>query len=850
MPGWYIHMEAARDAADSLRSGQLPADFPHLTNTSELQDIGELCHKWRNYLAIGALAPDLFYFMADFKLGISPWLMEITQAVLDTWGVFDPYIADYEKNLGPISANAEDFFNEITGGVYDELTDSASYLLGVLSNIKDTVIARAHDWFGVLTSGVPQGAEDSAFYWADMFHYRKTYEFPTTLLRDALAKRAAAAAGSDELLDAEAEVAFAVGWLTHCATDVTGHAFTNAKSGGPYRLHWQRHHLAELHMDAVAYRKRYGGQAYYEEFGKSALHFRISFATADGRSDRPLHDYFAGFPQSYPLGGSAADALGRKNWYDADPRELPDHLVEMLQDHMRTIYHPAAHDDRSGTAPRVLEDSGFSLPNPDGTPSGIPDADAMNQMWNIAYRYLRMVSSDGFSPPPPTPPDFFVVTNPPTPPGGIPTTADSAQGEDPSDSSNWFQDILDFLEFLVGCLVYAAQCILWFLGIIPGLIASGLTYEARKYFYEYVQVPLYSAFMATRRLLVESAFLMPRPTEIDPGMITLGHSSAIAGKSLWDDLTDATGFAPVTDKPFDEPSGRQPGNAHGADRAYPRAIVKDDIGTLQGLFAFLGAGAIPPFAAMPDHDRPNSAPSAYVRPWEYPEKNIAGQRNGWEARLSHPGPWLQGMSASELLDDLPGNAAARKEFEEAKDPQATSDVCDHHIGNDEHLGGPVNYSLYLIDSALAVANGTPGPDGKPAVMPPDMNLDSDRGYAWHTWDYDRSEQLVNPRFDSMFGSNTAAENWRYVFKEPCTVPQAFGSNTPDNGAWCDVSTGQPPTAANAQNGSPTGDMYDPEKVLAVHYRETGQAKSCGDLDVRVPLVDIKNAGMRPNGARQ
>jgi hypothetical protein len=39
--------------------------------------------------------------------------------------------------------------------------------------------------------------------------------------------------------------------MTHLATDVTGHAFVNQISGGPFRTHWQRHHLVENHLDAA-----------------------------------------------------------------------------------------------------------------------------------------------------------------------------------------------------------------------------------------------------------------------------------------------------------------------------------------------------------------------------------------------------------------------------------------------------------------------------------------------------------------------------------------------------------------------------------------------------------------------
>jgi hypothetical protein len=138
-----------------------------------------------------------------------------------------------------------------------------------------------------------------------MFHYRNTFHFPKVLwqlanadLADAQNKLAALTAGGrvpadDELMaaeklvaDAETELAFALGWMTHCGTDVTGHPFTNAKCGGPFRLHWQRHHLVENHFDAAAYNVAHMGDTVFEELGTSALHFRIAFRT---RTDAPYN---------------------------------------------------------------------------------------------------------------------------------------------------------------------------------------------------------------------------------------------------------------------------------------------------------------------------------------------------------------------------------------------------------------------------------------------------------------------------------------------------------------------------------------------------------------------------------
>jgi hypothetical protein len=135
----------------------VPAGYP--ISEAEAQQIGEFCHTWRNYLAIGALGPDLFYLLPDY---------------VNTRGCM------------------------IAG-----------------------LLAQMGDWSELLTSGLSEAHGDDAFYWSRS--------------------------------NAQAQIAFAVSWMTHCVTDVAGHPFTNAKCGGPYRDRWQRHHLVENHFDSENY---------------------------------------------------------------------------------------------------------------------------------------------------------------------------------------------------------------------------------------------------------------------------------------------------------------------------------------------------------------------------------------------------------------------------------------------------------------------------------------------------------------------------------------------------------------------------------------------------------------------
>ena len=92
MPAWYVHMESARETVNRLRDGDIPPGFP--ISAAEARDVGEICYTWRNYLALGAIGPDLFYMLPDFahrKNQIIDGLMirKVIQWVLDVWGVLD-----------------------------------------------------------------------------------------------------------------------------------------------------------------------------------------------------------------------------------------------------------------------------------------------------------------------------------------------------------------------------------------------------------------------------------------------------------------------------------------------------------------------------------------------------------------------------------------------------------------------------------------------------------------------------------------------------------------------------------------------------------------------------------------
>lgn len=814
MPGWYIHLEAAKLAADRLRVADVPPSLG--LDPAEAIRLGELCHTWRNYLAVGALGPDLFYLLPDFKDPVGSTLLHVVTWLLDTWEIIDSsIIGPYEDWFGSTSSNDADLINGLTSGLAGELGAAIDELSGAMWSDIEGLVTRFHDLFGILTSGPPQGVAESAFYWSDMCHYRRTYEVPRTMYEVARAQEVAATTDK-ERFDAQAQQAFALGWMSHCATDVTGHAFTNAKSGGPFRLHWQRHHLVENHFDSQAYTTQHGMQSTYSTFGTSGLHFRIVFgdrstAPYAGRMDAPLFDYFGPFP-AYPTGPTAADANARHQRFDKDTHELPGHLVEALMETFKTVYA----DELPDITPEV-----FNTTDPTFGDDGRPNEKSLRIMWALAFRYLRMMSSSGFAVMLPPPPSVFVERPFPTPPGA--NNTDAGQGAEMEDRS---PTLLDILLALVAWVIYIGQIAAW----VASLGAAALdpaTFPAREAIYYGAVVPLHDFYIACRRLLVMTGFHVPEPEEVDAGLTTLGISSTYLTGQLLADLADLAGFSALL-TPMNEPSGRPTRTSElDADPAYPRDTPRDPQSVIDAN-SWSGVSPVPP--TPPAVGDPYSE---WVAPWRYPNTDLEGDTLGWEGDLTHAGPFTRGERADTLLTGKPTHVQTAADYESAVTPELTDGVSQAHLPLDQHLGHPVDYTLYLVSRLTT------------GVDVPDFNLDSDRGYGWRCWDWDRhAPELVDlgtpadPTDDvPMWEAHPlftfqAAPDPAFTFSQPCSPPAQMDPMWVHDGHagaahGADVHTWSPgqrrlahylegPTANDARcQGSVKAPVSDPDKEQAM-----------------------------------
>jgi len=797
MPGWYVHMQAAQDTAERLRAGTVPPNFP--ISVSEAQALGEVCHTWRNYLALGSLGPDVFYLLPDFSNTRGCVLRQVVKWALDVWEQIDSeFIGKWEKWISPISTNSSQLASQLTGGLSNQLAQVLDEVTTAIMSAFKGLLAQMGDWFGVLTSGVPQAFGNEAFYWSDVFHYRRTYQFPFVLFKQASDARTNATT-DDERSDADARMAFAIGWMTHCATDVTGHPFTNAKAGGPYRDHWQRHHLVENHMDSQNYSAINAGP-YYGEWGTSALHFRLAFrsrsdAPYTGRDDGPAYDYFTGFP-AYDNSDGPTPAAARAALFDLDSGGLPGHLTDALLEAMADV-HP--------DGPKILaQDPLFSATDGAGDPDGRPNADAMAEMWSIVYAYLKMTSKDGLSPKMPQPPDVFTDHSFPTPPGG-----DYGVDDDPTrgadvDSNDSFT-LLDLLLALFAWAIYLAEVIVWLATILPGLILDVTTFPAREVIYYTLVVPAWNLYLLSRRALVMSGFLMPKPEEIDPGLTILGSSGGFF--SISSALDDPLGLGlPVV--LITEPSGRQNATtAFGLDPAYPRNIVRDhpaDVSAID-LVSALGLTSKLKYAGDAGAE---FKPSEWVAPWRYPLTNQAGQWVPQEGAPAHVGPYVSGQDSTVLLSAVAGDDNARKKLEGCGTPQDTFAALDALLPLNAHLGGPMDYGTYLVGRMA-------GERGQAELTIPDFNLDSDRGYGWHCWDWDRHNLGRNPAVPGALGSWECVPNFtpvalsagqtiNFSYPQPCTPPQFFDA------AHANPHQAPGGTLADTQ-------WYEPHLDLKAHY---------------------------------
>lgn len=191
------------------------------------------------YAGFGSMGPDFLFF--SLKEYGTP-LDELTNFLFDVYDALVPLISFYEDNIEPVVDKIEDAIatldQSLFQGLFGQIKDTADLLSNTALNTAAVVVTGNVDLFYPFYPKIQQGKPEDEWYWFDFLHYRRTGQFASEMWR---------MAGSDDDLKR-----YVLGYSSHIGTDVVGHPFVNAITGGPYRTHWHRHKLVENWIDAYA----------------------------------------------------------------------------------------------------------------------------------------------------------------------------------------------------------------------------------------------------------------------------------------------------------------------------------------------------------------------------------------------------------------------------------------------------------------------------------------------------------------------------------------------------------------------------------------------------------------------
>jgi Zinc dependent phospholipase C len=739
MPGWYIHINVARKAIDRLAQNPTAASI-FAANGMDATTLTKIAHDNPTYVALGAIGPDIFFLLPDFKPPVGNMLWKLASEIRDlfTWWD-DNFLGPYESAMGPIGDNLQDELNALSGGLKDEIEDIFGQAFAFLKDAILKLILQQYDFFGLLSSGAPAGFDEQTFFWSDMLHYRQTYEFGAVLWQRA-------AQETDPELKGRFQ-AFALGWMSHLATDVTGHAFVNQKAGGPYRLHWQRHHLVENHMDALVYNTDHGAQPIYQEMSNAALHLWLAF-NPDGTSRVNFFDPEPNPP--YPDGDHSADIVGRHAVWDVDS-DMPDELAQFIADGLKAVYWPnttpppAPFEPQNPMAPLNASNNGpvaccptiistLTSRVPYETGGFATKDDIIGAYWWL-YKYVKWTTTDYYKIRRPEPPDVFVIPSFPSPPG----SGDSDPGPGAGDDNSVWQDALSFLLALFAWAAWLAEVAVWPAAVIAGIIGGTVSYPLRLALYEYLELPLYNLWLGVHTYLAMTGYVMPMPGEINSGLNTLGVSVSDGWATTVVALgTPDGGLTPST---VSVDSSGMPRTG------FPKDVVMDPPGFITGIFG--------PLLGVP---HPNGEfPSEFNRPWRWPDKDNQGNTINVEQMQSVAGPYIAGMNANALFGAAPGNMDARHQFEKAKNEGETLHAAAQLVPAGLHLGDPQDYTAYLI-ATLTRDNLDPS-----KVF--NFNLDADRGYGYLCWDWLRFKSNSSTSIPAGFKSQPSG-SMQHAYRTP------------------------------------------------------------------------------------
>jgi len=802
MPGFFTHIYTSRRVADHLLQGKFP-DWPDVAGALDGFDpmtCGQIMRKWEKFTHIGAIGPDLFYFSQDWNndilgpvsdelmLAFAVYYFLDAENETDDWEtlltilgeansqlaaflrfliklkkIWQDFVDGWNATVGPLVADVENLGDDLTGGVLSEFGVVMAELKEALKLVAEEELLTFKDIFSGFDTCLQKGYGEKLFLWSDMSHYRR----PSALCQSFVKQATQMAQQSRELLAkghreeagqmkerSEQFLAFAMGYMTHVGTDTVAHSFVNAQCGGPYRNHPQRHHLIENHIDSWNYVQtapggrlegdKWGVTPDYPDVSMSALWFAIHLT--------PDHPH--GLDR--PVGPWASDDE-RREAQDKDG-EMPDWMANAIVLAMMDCYqdpdeHPQIYQGDafqssidSGLMTRIFNElTGSGLPKPfhdlleaiaPAPPfpvrKGFPLPWEVKTIYKIVYTFFRLMYNGTWELEKPRKPDFII----------FPPASDIENLFQPPDLGgvDWSNPVLDVCEAIVAlfeAIIKTIDAIVKLIGDIIKMLVSPSTYVIRLALYELAMM-VWDMVNTTHEILVHTGFFVPHPAAFYPG-----------------------GELRLADE-IDLPLITMGGTVDSAFRA-ALASAFDPFGNLDTDQDVIGVGHsvkdpnYPYYPVLRWQTDGRETNYEYRRPWAWPDKSPVQQASGPDTLRTTPtetynpfrsfgegpdvafkplsgSPYPVGTQPDVFFrKNAPVDPEVRQAYEKAQTPWETDQLNIIHLARRDlqfsPIGDPIPFSAHLI-SQLVNDTG----------YSTQFNLDSDRAFAYLTWDWVRQDK--------------------------------------------------------------------------------------------------------------
>jgi hypothetical protein len=789
MPGHFTHIYTARRVSDNLLSGQVvdwpPAVADALKNHSA-HECGQVMRDWEKFTAIGAIGPDLFYFLQDYNTAtLGPLSDELMLAFAtyyfydaaseDDWEplliildqvnstlaallrfliklqkIWQTFLDGWNQTIGPVVSSISEIPDALTGGLISQFQTVLDEFKTALITIGEEELTTYADIFSQFNTCVQKGFSEKLFLWSDMSHYRRPSAFARALVQQAETLHDGSDAGGDQY---QQFLAFSLGYITHLGTDTVGHSFVNEQCGGPYRDHPQRHHLIENHIDAWNYSQTgdggvlkpdpWGHTETYPDLTMSAMWFAVQLTPDNPHGQQrpdPLPD----------------DPDARTKALDVDG-EMPDWMAESIVKAMISAFTDHDHPlilqgdafqssiDSGLLTKWVQTITGHGLDKPFGellddiapkpsfpVPKGFPLPWQIKTVYKIMYSFYRLSYNGTWELQKPPKPDFII-----TPPAS--DIENVLQPPDLSgiDPSNPVDDVCGVFVALFDWATKLIESVIQLANDLIKMLTSPLTYVFRLGLYDLAMM-IWDLITKTHEIMAHTGFFIPHaqqlypggelrlPNEIDLPMITLGGT---------------------------------------VDQAFLQALAGafDPLGNLDQDPNAIGVGHsvsdpnYPYYPVLRYHVKNNTWDGwEFRRPWAYPSKSLSTLDDGnpdtyrptptetynpskhgdgpdKAYKPLRPGPYPVGTRPDVFFRlDAPVNANTRSDYESAQTPWETDQLNETNLRPDglreSPIGDPIPFSVHLISQ---IANDT--------GYATQFNLDSDRAFAYLTWDWIRND---------------------------------------------------------------------------------------------------------------